>query len=337
MPAKDVGQDQDHHPDPDHPDEEDDHRPQDVEEWIVSGDRHVGRLLWRAVSGVRADPRGEQGEPTSPFAGERLEKKGRSATASTRAPAWVRRGAARARLWSRARTRRVVLAAAVGAVVRAGPSCRSARCCRSVRLAAVLALGLDPVVGALVTRGWKRGRAALVVLAGAVRRRCSRSSSSPRGRCGTRSRSSPRRCRPTGTTSATDWFQSVTRAANFDDKVRDALKDFAAALPDTADDDPRDRRRHLRLDPVAGDADVPLPVPADGAADDHRLAVRLHAAGSGGALAPGAGALDHRRVLVADRQRRDLRRRSDRGGVVGVGVRAALPPGARASSPACST
>ena len=39
----------------------------------------------------------------------------------------------------------------------------------SIFLAAVLALGLDPVVGALVRRGWKRGRASLVVFAGAVR------------------------------------------------------------------------------------------------------------------------------------------------------------------------
>src|SRR4051794_25474688 len=36
----------------------------------------------------------------------------------------------------------------------------------SILLAAVLAFGLDPVVGALVVRGWGRGRAALVVFAG---------------------------------------------------------------------------------------------------------------------------------------------------------------------------
>jgi predicted PurR-regulated permease PerM len=35
----------------------------------------------------------------------------------------------------------------------------------SIFVAVVLALGLDPVVGALVERGWKRGRAALVVFA----------------------------------------------------------------------------------------------------------------------------------------------------------------------------
>ena len=36
----------------------------------------------------------------------------------------------------------------------------------SIFLAAVIALGLDPIVGALVRRGWNRGRAALVVFAG---------------------------------------------------------------------------------------------------------------------------------------------------------------------------
>src|SRR3954469_3169612 len=36
----------------------------------------------------------------------------------------------------------------------------------SILVAAVLALGLDPVVGRLVTRGWRRGRAAVAVFAG---------------------------------------------------------------------------------------------------------------------------------------------------------------------------
>src|SRR5687767_11384177 len=36
----------------------------------------------------------------------------------------------------------------------------------SIFVAAVIALGLDPVVGALVRRGWARGRAALAVFAG---------------------------------------------------------------------------------------------------------------------------------------------------------------------------
>src|SRR5215217_2355424 len=36
----------------------------------------------------------------------------------------------------------------------------------SIFVAVVLAIGLDPVVGALVRRGWGRGRAALTVFAG---------------------------------------------------------------------------------------------------------------------------------------------------------------------------
>src|SRR4051812_27707757 len=36
----------------------------------------------------------------------------------------------------------------------------------SILLAAVLALGLDPIVAGLVARGWKRGRAALAVFGG---------------------------------------------------------------------------------------------------------------------------------------------------------------------------
>src|SRR5262245_54195494 len=36
----------------------------------------------------------------------------------------------------------------------------------SIFLAAVLALGLDPVVGGMVARGWKRGPASLAVFAG---------------------------------------------------------------------------------------------------------------------------------------------------------------------------
>src|SRR4051794_41921431 len=38
----------------------------------------------------------------------------------------------------------------------------------SILLAAVLALGLDPIVAGLVARGWKRGRAALAVFGGVV-------------------------------------------------------------------------------------------------------------------------------------------------------------------------
>jgi predicted PurR-regulated permease PerM len=46
----------------------------------------------------------------------------------------------------------------------------------SIFVAAVLAVGLDPVVGAMVKRGWGRARAAVAVLPGCSRR-SSRSSS----------------------------------------------------------------------------------------------------------------------------------------------------------------
>jgi predicted PurR-regulated permease PerM len=104
----------------------------------------------------------------------------------------------------------------------------------SIFLAAVLALGLDPVVGALVRRGWKRGRAALVVFAalfvsvfalvlvtaGPVWDQIKDFAQALPGLW--------------DELQETDWFKSVTSAANFDDKVHDALKDLAAALPDTA-------------------------------------------------------------------------------------------------------
>ena len=60
--------------------------------------------------------------------------------------------------------RTVVVLLAVGAIV--ALVVLSLGTLLSVFVAAVLALGLDPVVGALVRRGWGRGRAALAVFAG---------------------------------------------------------------------------------------------------------------------------------------------------------------------------
>ena len=104
----------------------------------------------------------------------------------------------------------------------------------SIFLAAVLALGLDPVVGALVKRGWKRGRAALVVLA-AVFASVFALVLVTAGPVWDQIKEFAQAL-PTywDELQQTDWFKSVTSAANFDDKVRDALKDFAEALPDTA-------------------------------------------------------------------------------------------------------
>ena len=104
----------------------------------------------------------------------------------------------------------------------------------SIFLAAVIALGLDPVVGALVRRGWKRGRAALVVLAlvfvsvfalvvlaagpvwdqvvefvGNLPEYWDELTSS-------------------------DAFQQFISTGDADTKVRSALKDLAAGLPDAA-------------------------------------------------------------------------------------------------------
>jgi predicted PurR-regulated permease PerM len=104
----------------------------------------------------------------------------------------------------------------------------------SILLAAVLAFGLDPVVGGLVRRGWKRGPAALasfaavfaavfvlvIVTAGpmwdeivefvhAIPGYWDELSSKPA-------------------------FQDIVSSADADDRIREALKDLAAGLPDAA-------------------------------------------------------------------------------------------------------
>ena len=104
----------------------------------------------------------------------------------------------------------------------------------SILIAAVLALGLDPVVGALVRRGWRRGRAAVAVFAALF----------------------------VGAaaivllTAAPLWeqildfadalpgywdnlthtaaFENLTSTAGADDSIRKALKELAAGLPDAA-------------------------------------------------------------------------------------------------------
>jgi predicted PurR-regulated permease PerM len=104
----------------------------------------------------------------------------------------------------------------------------------SILLAAVLAFGLDPVVGALVVRGWGRGRASLVVFAGlfvsvfalvlvtagpvwreivefiqAIPGYWEEISSKP-------------------------GFQDILSTANADNHIADLLKELAAGLPDAA-------------------------------------------------------------------------------------------------------
>jgi predicted PurR-regulated permease PerM len=104
----------------------------------------------------------------------------------------------------------------------------------SIFVAAVIALGLDPPVGALVRRGWGRGKAALSVFAalflGVVA--IVVFTAGPLWE---------EIVEFVGELPAfwdeltqTDAFQTITSTAGADDKIRDALKDLAAGLPDAA-------------------------------------------------------------------------------------------------------
>jgi predicted PurR-regulated permease PerM len=104
----------------------------------------------------------------------------------------------------------------------------------SIFVAAVIALGLDPVVGALVKRGWGRGKAALAVFAALFvlvfaivlvtagplwEEITDFVASLPAYWEELKSK---------------DWFQDIVNSAGIDDTVRNALKDLAAGLPDAA-------------------------------------------------------------------------------------------------------
>ena len=104
----------------------------------------------------------------------------------------------------------------------------------SIFLAAVVALGLDPIVGMLVRRGWKRGRAALVVFAGlfaAVFVLILVTAGPLWDQIKEFVQSLPAFW---DDLTETDWFQSLVSTAGADDKIREALKDLAAGLPDAA-------------------------------------------------------------------------------------------------------
>jgi predicted PurR-regulated permease PerM len=104
----------------------------------------------------------------------------------------------------------------------------------SIFLAAVIALGLDPVVGALVRRGWKRGIASLVVFfslfvgvfvlvlvtAGPVWNEIVEFVHSLPALFDEMQQQ--------------DWFKTLTSTAGADDTIRNALKDIAAGLPEAA-------------------------------------------------------------------------------------------------------
>ncbi len=104
----------------------------------------------------------------------------------------------------------------------------------SIFLAAVLALGLDPIVGALVRRGWKRGRAALVVFAllfASVVALVVLAAGPVWDQIVEFVNNLPEYW---DQLTKTDGFQTITSAADADQKIASALKDLAAGLPDAA-------------------------------------------------------------------------------------------------------
>jgi predicted PurR-regulated permease PerM len=104
----------------------------------------------------------------------------------------------------------------------------------SIFLAAVIALGLDPVVGALVKRGWKRGKAALVVFAGmfaAVFVLVLVTAGPLWDEIKEFVRSLPAFWEDL---KSNDAFQEIVSTAGVDDKVANALRELAAGLPEAA-------------------------------------------------------------------------------------------------------
>jgi predicted PurR-regulated permease PerM len=104
----------------------------------------------------------------------------------------------------------------------------------SIFLAAVLALGLDPVVSALVRRGWKRGRAALFVFAAlfvAVFALVLLAAGPVWDQIVEFVHALPKYW---DELQQKDWFQSITGAAGADDKIANLLKDLASGVPDAA-------------------------------------------------------------------------------------------------------
>jgi predicted PurR-regulated permease PerM len=104
----------------------------------------------------------------------------------------------------------------------------------SIFLAAVFALGLDPVVAALVARGWKRGRASLTVFAGlfaAVFVLVAAAAAPVWRELVEFVHALPAYWEEI---QQQDWFKTLVNSAGADQKVHDALKDLANGLPDAA-------------------------------------------------------------------------------------------------------
>jgi predicted PurR-regulated permease PerM len=104
----------------------------------------------------------------------------------------------------------------------------------SIFVAAVIAFGLDPVVAALVRRGWKRGRAAVAVFAAlfaAVIALVLVTAGPLWGEITDFVNHLPEYW---DKISNSEGFKTLTSTAGADDTVRKALKDLAAGFPDAA-------------------------------------------------------------------------------------------------------
>jgi predicted PurR-regulated permease PerM len=128
--------------------------------------------------------------------------------------------------------RTVLVVVAVGALV--ALAILSLGTLLSIFLAAVLALGLDPVVAGLVARGWGRGRAALTVFAGlfaAVFLLVAAAAAPVWRELKEFVRALPGFWEDL---QQQDWFKSLVNSVGADQKVHDALKDLAGGVPDAA-------------------------------------------------------------------------------------------------------
>src|SRR3954465_13676764 len=104
----------------------------------------------------------------------------------------------------------------------------------SIFLAAVLALGLDPVVGALVKRGWNRGRASLTVFAGLFVELfvlIAAAAAPVWNEIVDFVHSLPQLWQEM---EQQDWFKKPGASVNAHDKSAQALKDIAGSIPDAA-------------------------------------------------------------------------------------------------------
>ena len=104
----------------------------------------------------------------------------------------------------------------------------------SILVAAVLALGMDPLVGALVRRGWARGKAALAVLTAltaAVIAIVLLAAGPVWSQIVDFVNHLPQYW---DDLTSSEGFQNLVSTAGVDDKIREALKDLAAGLPDAA-------------------------------------------------------------------------------------------------------